>query len=154
MLKTPVLFRPDPGLALIFSVIGGGSSQPVVLGDGLLKITHFSSDMLLYGKNGGWDFEIEGMPEYGVCDSPDQLVAKFGDILSNDPRNLCVFFTHVRKDTSNRGQRGGWRWHKWGEYVGEGTPEYEYLDDETGFDGGVYVYHVHDIDWQPKEVSA
>lgn len=29
---------------------------------------------------------------------------------------------------------GGWRWHKWGEYIGKHTPQYEYLDHESGID--------------------
>lgn len=29
---------------------------------------------------------------------------------------------------------GGWRWHKWGEYIGKHNPQYEYLDHETGID--------------------
>lgn len=29
---------------------------------------------------------------------------------------------------------GGWRWHKWGEYIGKHTIQYEYLDHEEGID--------------------
>lgn len=29
---------------------------------------------------------------------------------------------------------GGWRWHKWGEYLGHHQIEYEYLNDEEGVD--------------------
>ena len=29
---------------------------------------------------------------------------------------------------------GGWRWHKWGEYIGKHNPQYEYLDHESGID--------------------
>lgn len=29
---------------------------------------------------------------------------------------------------------GGWRWHKWGEYIGHHQIEYEYLNDEDGVD--------------------
>ena len=29
---------------------------------------------------------------------------------------------------------GGWRWHKWGEYIGKHTIQYEYLDQEEGID--------------------
>lgn len=148
MFKTPAHFHSDPILAIL-SMSGGRSSGTDVLGEGMVQIGHFASDILLYGRNGDWRFEIEGVPTYGVCDTPKQFAEKFGDLVKADPRNCCVFFTHVEKDPTNRGQGGGWRWHKWGEYVGEGTPEHEYLDDEEGFEGGVYVFHVHDIDWKP-----
>ena len=34
----------------------------------------------------------------------------------------------------NPSNRGGWRWHKWGEYIGKHTIQYEYLDHEEGID--------------------
>jgi len=91
-------------------------------------------------------FESEGpddyMDSYGVCDSPQQFLDRFKARLVNDPRPLCVTFTHVCKVPGNR---EGWRWHKWGTYIGTGTPECEYLDDEPGFENGVYVYTIYQI---------
>lgn len=148
MLKTPTQFFTH-GAAAIIAIMNGNKAGHTIIGEGLVEIGHFSSDLLLYGQNGGWDFQMIGAPTYGVCDSPEQFLKKFSAELIGDPRELCVFFTHVKKDEMNRGRGGGWRWHKWGEYVGEGKPEMEYLDDETGFEGGVYVYHIHDINWKP-----
>lgn len=34
----------------------------------------------------------------------------------------------------HNGTSGGWRWHKWGRYLGKHTPKYEYLDEETNID--------------------
>jgi hypothetical protein len=148
MLKTPARFINDPILSLV-ALSGGRSGRTTILGDGMVQIGHFSSDIMLYGRNGDWSFEIEGVPTYGVCDSPEQFMEKFGDAVKTDPRNCCVFFTHIAKDTGNKHHGGGWRWHKWGEYIGDGKPEREYLDDEDGFDDGVFVFHIHDIDWKP-----
>ena len=39
---------------------------------------------------------------------------------------------------------GGWRWHKWGEYIGKHTPRYEYLDHETGIDF-VFVWELYPV---------
>jgi hypothetical protein len=57
-----------------------------------------------------------------------------------------VAFTHVAKDPENAGNGGGWRWHKWGEYIGTGQPTTEYLDDEEKFNDGIYTYHIEQID--------
>lgn len=147
MLKTPAHFHSSPILDVL-ALSGARSTGTTILGEGMVQIGHFSSDIMLYGSNGDWGFSIEGVPTYGVCDSPEQFMQKFGELVKADPRNCCVFFTHIAKDSSNRGQGGGWRWHKWGEYIGEGNPQHEYLDDEEGFENGVYVYHIHDIDWK------
>lgn len=153
MLKTPSRFSHSPTLAIL-AMVRGTSDQPKILKEGYVQIGHFSSDILLYGRNGDWDFEVEGVPTYGVCDSPEQFVEKFHATLEADPRNICVFFTHIPKEPHNNGKGGGWRWHKWGEYVGDGEPTTEYLDDEAGFEIGVYVFHVHDIDWTPEKQPA
>mgnify|MGYP000984510367 FL=1 len=50
------------------------------------------------------------------------------------------------KNPDNKGKGGGWRWHKWGEYLGNGTPTCEHLDDEDEFNDGVYVYHMYIVD--------
>lgn len=149
MLKKPEALQTDPLLDSIARV-NGNSAGCRVIGEGLLQIGHFSSDMMLYGRNGPWDADFGRVPRYGVCDSPKQFLVKFEDALKSDHRNLAVFFTYISKDPSNAGHGGGWRWHKWGEYIGAGEPTTEYLDDETAFDDGVYVFHVHDIDWKPE----
>lgn len=95
---------------------------------------------------GDKEVAIDGLNSYGVCDSPAQFYTDFGKKLHEDPRPLVVMFTHVTKDPDNRGVGGGWRWHKWGEYVGHGTPTTEYLDDEDEFDSGIYCYHVYIVD--------
>jgi hypothetical protein len=83
---------------------------------------------------------------YGVCDTPEQFLNKFRDTLESDCRTFCVAFTHVAKDPENAGNGGGWRWHKWGEYIGTGQPTTEYLDDEEKFNDGIYTYHIEQID--------
>ncbi len=64
---------------------------------------------------------------YGVADNIEQIKNHFCDEV-NDPDNkyiiaLTAVFQH-------KGQKYGWRWHKWGEYIGKLNPMYEYLDDE------------------------
>lgn len=67
---------------------------------------------------------------FGVVDHWSQLPLA---ALDADPRNLLVYLGwHRRADQS---PQGGWRWHKWGPYLGVHAPEsstdYEYLHDAT-----------------------
>ena len=86
----------------------------------------------------GWlDSGGSAFNSYGVCDSPEQFMTVFGKLLEASPRKICVSFTQIRK--SEQPARDGWRWHKWGEYIGTKKPKHEYLADEKDIDD-VYVY--------------
>lgn len=152
MLKTPpTIFQPcNDELARMLAAISTTTTDPVAMADGVVQVSHFSLDLLIWGHNHtspkeymiypwlGKDFNC-----YGVCDSPKQFLDKFEKCLRDDKRVFCVSLTHVEKDPANAGHGGGWRWHKWGPYIGEGKPTTEYLDDEPDFDDGVWVYHVY-----------
>lgn len=137
----------DP-IASVIATVNGNSTEVVCLKKGLYQIGHFSFNMEMAV---ALTFEQEypdfgSYPDcYGVCDSPDQFCSKFEELLEKDERNLVVSFTHVRKNPDNAGKGGGWRWHKWGPYFGTGEPAAEYLDDEEGFDDGIYVYHIYEV---------
>jgi hypothetical protein len=47
--------------------------------------------------------------------------------------------TEVRKD--DQPKQGGWRWHKWGPYIGTHEKQFEYLADEEGIER-VFCYHI------------
>lgn len=149
MLKTPELGPGNPILSLI-----GHGAEPVVLEPGVILIDHWSLDLLIWGRNApemymGYPWFGEGVDDlwcYGVCDSPEQFLNRYRDKLRQDPRTFCIGFTHVAKDPSNKGKGGGWRWHKWGPYIGDGEPTTEYLDDEEGFAQGVFTYHIYQTD--------
>ena len=130
------------------SLLGGGKATK--LGTGLYQNPDnwFGGDMTIWGKN---DFDrsyvdIGELSACGVCDSPEQFKADHLQTVIDDPRPFVVFFTHVHKEPENRGRGGGWRWHKWGPYIGKGQPEMEYLDDEDGFADGIYCYHIYLVD--------
>lgn len=82
----------------------------------------------------GWeDFEEHAdVPSYGVADSIEQFLELYGSKIALDPRGCAVGFTTVRR--SEQPPSGGWRWHKWGEYIGKHSPQYEYLYDEKAID--------------------
>ncbi len=119
-----------------------------IIEEGYFICPTFNVDTIVWGHNGDFDmaypaFKGWDLNSFGVCDTPQQFIDKFGDLLKDDERTFCVGFTHVAK---NPDERGGWRWHKWGPYIGDGEPAYEYLAEEEGFEDGVYVYHILQID--------
>jgi hypothetical protein len=77
---------------------------------------------------------------YGVCDSPEQLLSIYD--FDADPRKFCISFVKIEKATQP--SEYGWRWHKWGEYVGNQNPQHEYIHDEPEIDV-VYTYHVYEL---------
>ena len=78
---------------------------------------------------------------YGVCDSPEQLYPyiKFLDTLD---KKYAVFFTEMNKE--DQSEEGGWRWEKWGEYVGKQKPMCQYLYDEPLINR-VYIFSVMEV---------
>lgn len=99
-----------------------------------------------------WNFEVthEVLDEYpdtdqynsyGVCDSPEQWKNLFAEYAVAD-KHYAVAFVRIAKD--EQPAIGGWRWHKWGPYIGSQNPTCEYLYDEPEIDV-VYTYHVYEV---------
>lgn len=87
--------------------------------------------------------EADGWPDasYGVSDSLEQVVERY-PCLESDPRRLVVIGSEIRR--ADQPADGGWRWHKWGPYIGDREPRYEYLHDEPDIES-VWVWHVYEI---------
>ena len=79
---------------------------------------------------------------YGVCDNYEQVLERYKDILNNTDKNYVVGMCTV--DRCRQSSEGGWRWHKWGEYIGTQNPKHEYLYDDTHIDR-VYCFHIYEI---------
>lgn len=80
---------------------------------------------------------------YGVCDSPEQFLECYKDVLDNPERNYAVYLTPIKK--KDQPSEGGWRWHKWGRYIGKQKREgHEYLYDEPNIEL-VYAYHIVEL---------
>jgi hypothetical protein len=80
--------------------------------------------------------ELSRIPAYGVVDSPEQFLERFGDELEKDPGQHAVGFTRVTKEKSPY-----FRWHKNGEYYGTQKRQYEHLGDEEAI-AEVYTFTV------------
>lgn len=76
---------------------------------------------------------------YGVADSIEQIPEKYDFEASMNNAPLVLFVTEVTK-----AEKCGWRWHKWGPYIGTKEPQCEYLDDEPEIDR-VFCYSVYPV---------
>lgn len=126
----------DPLLSLIGSISGRGSDQK--LQDGIYEIGHFGSSHFLRDyEHYIDDLSVGG---YGVCDSVDNLLDKCPELTKSE-RKFVVTVTPIRR--GDEPKEGGWRWHKWGEYIGKYEPQCEYISDEPEIEE-VLIYHVYE----------
>jgi hypothetical protein len=94
--------------------------------------------------------EDEWRSPYGVADNIQQVLDKYKDVIEDPDRYYLIFFTEMRKEDQEA--EGGWRWHKWGEYIGVQKPQCEYLYDEPVITS-VYVFHIMQVQkpWEPAD---
>ncbi len=83
----------------------------------------------------------EPIGEYGVCDNYQQVLDRIPHLIDSDEK-FCVILTPVEKDAEP--EEGGWRWSKWGEYIGNQKSSAEYLYNEPFIDL-VFVYHIYRV---------
>uniref|UniRef100_A0AB74UNK8 Large polyvalent protein associated domain-containing protein n=1 Tax=Caulobacter phage BL57 TaxID=3348355 RepID=A0AB74UNK8_9VIRU len=95
---------------------------------------------------------IAGLVEsYGVCDGPEQLLACIPDLIDDPDTRYFISMCEVRRE--HQEPNGGWRYHKWGPYIGNQNPQYEYLYDDKHIDA-VYTYHIYTVTKTVEEVLA
>lgn len=96
-----------------------------------------------------YDFDDDGViaaqscwPMYGLCDHWSQLLVKFPQLVSSVIPYLVRVHEVRRQDQP---ESGGFRFHKWGSYIGAFLDEthYEYLYD-SGLES-VYTYEVYQM---------
>lgn len=78
--------------------------------------------------------------DYGVADNIEQVIDYYNN--GNFKGNHVIFFDTVYRNTDT--PCCGWRWHKWGEYIGEKKPTTEYLNDEPEIDK-VIVFSIYKV---------
>ena len=76
---------------------------------------------------------------YGVADDIEQIKEYYKEEIADPDRKFFVHLTPVYQERENKGKGGGWRWHKWGPYIGKLDPQCEYLDDEDFGDDFKYI---------------
>ncbi len=85
------------------------------------------------------DWEKIHCSVYGVADNIEQIKERFEPIIYLEEHQFVISFVRLQK--KNETERG-WRWHKWGEYIGTQKPQCEYLYNEPEIEE-VLVYHGH-----------
>lgn len=133
--------------ALFISLLTTGSLNfgAQRLAPGVYKSSSFSHDYI----HGIRDFDnhyptlthVEGgrFGSFGVCDNWQQVVGQCKELRASDPQGYVLTITPVTR--AEQESRGGWRWHKWGSYIGDQEPCHEYLYDDKHIDL-VYTYSV------------
>ena len=81
---------------------------------------------------------------YGVGDSEEQLISLIKPLLEAISTRwfVCSLVTIIKEDQP---EEGGWRWHKWGPYIGDKKPKNEYLYNEGEDITQAVVYHIYEV---------
>ena len=131
-------------IANIIAQINGNSTEVIRREQGVYEIGHFSFDNMMVVP---LSFEHQ-YPKlwndlycFGICDDYQQIFDQCPQ-LRTDKRRFCISITPIIKEKEP--PTGGWRWHKWGPYIGEQKPTTEYLYDEPVIEK-VYCYHIYEI---------
>jgi hypothetical protein len=142
LIDEPVIMAPDPIGDLIASV-NGNNPQPRRASalPGIYFIGHFGSSAFLEDQHYTQYALQLCVNAYGVCDSAEQLLEKCPALEGDPQRKFVVTFTPIVR--ANQDPSCGWRWHKWGPYIGTQEREHEYLYDEKDIDE-VLVYHIYE----------
>ena len=138
---------PDP-IAAAIAQSNGQRGKPRRLAEGVWQWGHWSPELDTNELDRA-DYDYC----YGVCDDYTQLLElPVPQTVLVDPEDdadrwntrvqaarmihgpdpVTVFVVEIRRDTQPK--EGGWRWHKWGTYIGKHEPQHEYLYDEEGID--------------------
>lgn len=132
MLKDhPAILQVDPILSFL---AGGRPAQRIA--EGVYEIHHFGSSR--------WPQGASDTYEYGVCDNYEQVILHHSAMIQAPDRKFVITLTPIVK--ADQPARGGWRWHKWGEYIGVLSPQREYIFDEDDSIEKVYVFHIYELD--------
>ena len=105
---------------------------------------NFPEDEFEELKELNWDDRYKIFPNCekitcGVADDIEQIKEYYKEEVEDAEKKYCLALTPVWQEKENKGKGGGWRWHKWGEYIGKLNPQCEYLDDEDFGDDFQYV---------------
>lgn len=137
-----ILDFSDPIMKMV-AIVNGNDPEVRTLRTGVYQIGSFGSSGVLRNYEHYPKFdkpeEEDWRNAYGVCDNLEQLLKHFPE-LEAPGREFVVTLTEVRRE--NQSPDGGWRWHKWGPYIGTHEPKHEYLYDESI--DAVLVYHIYE----------
>ena len=134
-------------LSMVSQVVDGHVDSAQSLRPGIFLISHFGSSDLLKD----WehypefpDIDTDEGAQYrgsrGVCDNVDQVLKRYPELEASE-RQFIVTLTAIER--GRQPASGGWRWSKWGAYIGTQNPQHEYLYDDRHIDK-VYVFNIYE----------
>lgn len=85
----------------------------------------------------------ERVSEYMVCDNVEQALEYWKGAVENPDHKYVISLMPVRK--KDEPESDGWRWHKWGQYIGTQNAQCEYLFDEPEVEV-VYCAHIYNVE--------
>jgi hypothetical protein len=81
--------------------------------------------------------------QYGVADNIEQIKKYYSKQIKDTKNKFVISVTPVWQNKENKCKGGGWRWHKWGEYIGTLDHKCEHLDDEDFGEDFQYILCFH-----------
>ena len=69
-----------------------------------------------------------------TCDNVDQAKKHWQSHVDDPQKEFVLVLSPVHCSPENAGQGRGFRWSKWGPYIGTQEIKHEFLDDEVGID--------------------
>lgn len=135
-------FANNPLLEILASM---GEGEQKHLDTGIYEVNHFGCSPFIDGYKDWPDEELvnkdgDWFGNYGVCDNYQQILDQC-PMLKDSDRQFFITIKSVKKE--NQDPDGGWRWHKWGPYIGTHEITTEYLYDEPIVEE-VFVYHIYE----------
>jgi hypothetical protein len=111
---------------------------------GVYIFEHFNPGYQLGVNDLEYDYQYPRVEpsSYGVCDNWEQLKAALSPFVFEPGRNFVIALTLVKRE--DQSSEGGWRYHKWGPYIGVQGPSHEYLYDDKHIDQ-VYCWHIYEL---------
>jgi hypothetical protein len=135
---TDVTIIQDSRIHQVLSLIGQGG-RPERIQQGIYVSRSFSIGNDIINPHDDYP-NLGELSPYGVCDTIQQVLDLYDEYFSGSNK-YCVGFTKVVK--SEQSDMGGWRWHKWGDYIGDKNPQCEYIYDEDDTITEVFCFHIY-----------
>lgn len=139
MLRDDASVRIQADNDFLLDIIAEGRKSET-LRPGIYQMYHFGHSHFLEDSYDGYPTELS-IECYGVCDSVENLLMKCPELAALADRRFIVTLTPIRK--AEQSPTDGWRWHKWGPYIGNQKPQTEYIYDEPEIEE-VFVYHIYE----------
>jgi hypothetical protein len=141
MLKDPIFkTQADDVMMQILNILGkGGKIEKIETG--VYLCPHFNFDNYVA------NIDDDDYGEYGVADNLEQVKAAHAKLINAKNKHVCIAMTKIIK--AEQSPEGGWRWHKWGPYIGNKNPQCEYLFDEDESIQEVYCWHIYKLKSEP-----